>query len=198
MVLMISKGSDLMDHPKNIFNRSKQVFGLDPYQSTYTFDTEYRVTWQHLIGSAFSLKAEKKKKHFCHSSLSLGRKPKNFRRFLIGTLLRRFLLSSADTLSLPKAEAEEEQQTILLRCRRRDPQKQVSEDVVVEYVPEQPELEDGFDDEFRNIFDKTLVSKEKIFAASCRRTSVITMKPGLEMTSKIICKYKMASTSKRR
>ncbi|CAL9233046.1 unnamed protein product, partial [Arabidopsis halleri] len=47
-----------------------------------------------------------------------------------------------------------EQQTIRGRCRRRDPQKQVSEEVVVEYVPEQPELEDGFDDEFRKIFDK--------------------------------------------
>ncbi|KFK32236.1 hypothetical protein AALP_AA6G215400 [Arabis alpina] len=35
-----------------------------------------------------------------------------------------------------------------------DPPKQVSEEVVVEYVAEQPEFEEGFEDAFRKIFDK--------------------------------------------
>lgn len=30
----------------------------------------------------------------------------------------------------------------------------VSEQVEIEYVPEQPELEDGFSDEFKQIFEK--------------------------------------------
>ncbi|XP_010449023.1 PREDICTED: splicing factor 3B subunit 2 [Camelina sativa] len=35
-----------------------------------------------------------------------------------------------------------------------DPQRQVSEEIVIEYVPEKAEFEDGFNDEFKEIFEK--------------------------------------------